>query len=337
MVARSLLIALAAVSTLLPSSVAQVAEWHMDTLYTLANERLDPIVAPNAVSGHMHQILGGSGFGAAYNFADARASKCTSASITADHSNYWMPKLYWIAGENSFVPLPAFTRFYYKLGRNSGAEPVQPFPEGLRMLIGNPNSKVDTGVFQFTCHVASDLFTGDIYSDTFNLDRDCPYGLRVEGNFPPCWDGLNLYTSDQSHMSYPAGGSASQGQCPFSHPIRVPQIMLEYTFYTSSWASGEPLSGNLAWANGDTTGYGVHADFDNGWDTDILGAALNNSQCAGSVGSLRIQDCQVLAPYYDPAAAQACDPDLGQMNEIGETNQDLVPVASLPGCNLLCE
>ncbi|ORX41227.1 hypothetical protein BD324DRAFT_606840 [Kockovaella imperatae] len=329
MMFSQLAIALAAIA----SVNAQTASWHINELYTLVNERLDPIVDPNAVSGHMHQILGGSAFGAAYNYADSQKASCTTAAITVDKSNYWVPKLYWINNNgSSFTPLGAHTRFYYHLGRNSPSEPVSPFPEGLRMLTGNPNNKQPT-IAAWACHVQQNL-ANDLTGTNFNFPRDCPYGLRVDIQFPCCWDGVNLYKSDQSHMTWPQQ-SQNSGTCPWSHPIRLPQIMLEYTYSPSNWAPGETLAGNLAWANGDTTGYGVHADFTNGWDTEILARALNDSSCTGGSTAIAIQECEVLAPYYDPNAAANCQPDLGQMNEPGESNTDLVPVPTLPGCNPL--
>ena len=138
------------------------------------------------------------------------------------------------------------------------------------MLVGNPDakSKPDPDTYGYTCLVNRDLSTGSISGDTFNFDRDCPYGLKIETYFPSCWDGVNLYKSDGSHMAYPVlnGGFLLYGLCPYSHPIRVPAIMLEYTWFPNkiSEAVGVPTKGRLAWANGDTTGYGAHADFVNG-------------------------------------------------------------------------
>ena len=52
--------------------------------------------------------------------------------------------------------------------------------------------------------------------------------------------------------------------------------------------------------------------------------------------SRSIQYCEVLAPYYDLNAAQNCQPALGTMQEPGDgAPQDLVPISTLPGCNLL--
>jgi len=313
------------------------AAWHMDTLKLLAVERLDSIVSPNQVASHMHQIVGGSAMAAAYNYQDQIKSSCTSAAISADKSNYWMPKLYWINSDGTFTPLPARHRFYYFLARNSPVDVVQPFPEGLRMLVGNPNSKSDQGISAFSCIINSDLFTGTITQSHFNFDRDCPYGIRIETFFPNCWNGQDLYKSDGSHMAYPANTNSNRrGPCPWSHPIRLPTLMLEFTYLPSSWASGKATKGNLIWANGDTTGFGTHADFVNGWDTAVLTKALNNTNCVAPVtdGSYRhvsIQQCEVFAPLYN--ANPSCTPDKGQMNEPSGASVDLVPVDSLPGCN----
>ena len=50
-----------------------------------------------------------------------------------------------------------------------------------------------------------------------------------------------------------------------------------------------------------------------------------------------MQDCEVLAKYYDPAAAAACKPALGVMTEPNGGNTPLVSTPTLPGCNLLCK
>lgn len=71
--------------------IAQDDAWHLDDVYTLANEELDPVVSPNLQSSHMHKIIGGSRMAAYYNFDDYAAAKCSSLRIQADKSNYWMP------------------------------------------------------------------------------------------------------------------------------------------------------------------------------------------------------------------------------------------------------
>ena len=279
-------IVLFGVVSTLGTALAQAA-WHLDSLFPLVTERLDPVISPNALGSHLHDVTGGANFGAAYSYEnsvsdlsfnptldflpcphgrDAEilsfpnqaltdfiqiAANCTSSAINIDKSNYWMPPLFGINDGGASI---------------SDVVPIHPFPEGLRMTMGSPDAKVANAAIVVTCHVNSDLSTGDIVADNFNFDRDCPYGIRIELDFMSCWDGINLYLDDMSHMAYPVVNALDfkSGQCPFTHPIKLPQIMLEYTFHTSSWAPGKTVGGNLAWANGDTTGYGAHADFVNG-------------------------------------------------------------------------
>ena len=118
----------------------------------LVNERLDPVVSPNALASHMHTVIGGSNFGAPCNYADAIKSSCTSFPISIDKSNYWMPELYWINNNgSSFTPLGHPFRVYYFRDNSSPNDVTRPFPQGLRMLAGNPNSKASTPVAEFIC------------------------------------------------------------------------------------------------------------------------------------------------------------------------------------------
>lgn len=189
-------------------------------------------------------------------------------------------ELYFIDNStNQFVPIYAKIRFYYFLARSSNAEPVISFPKGLRMIAGNPFNKAPTSVASFTCQI-NEGFTDSLEADNFNFNRDCPYGMKTELFFPPCWDGYNLYKADGSHMAYPSQ-NVRDGMCPWTHPIRLPAIQLEYTWRTSYYNPGTVLNGRLAWANGDTTGYGIHGDFVNGWDLSVLDAALKDPSCVG--------------------------------------------------------
>jgi hypothetical protein len=42
-------------------------------------------------------------------------------------------------------------------------------------------------------------------------------------------------------------------------------VLNRYTWMTNDLRPGQTLKGKLAWANGDTTGYGIHGDFINGY------------------------------------------------------------------------
>lgn len=265
----------------LPLVLAEDDGWHLDNIYTLANEELDPIIWINQESAHLHKVIGGSRFSAAYNYNDYAAANCSSLAVQADKSNYWMPggsavrksllaalitaALYVSNAAGKFVGAPAKIRFYYFNTRSSPAEPINAFPKGLRMLVGSPTQKFPAVYATFTCQVNAD-FSNSLVADNFNFPRDCPYGMKTELYFPNCWDGLNLWTSNRTHMAYAIGSVMGRdGGCPISHPVRVPQIQLEYTWMTSSaFGDDTPLTGNTFWANGDSTAYGIHGDFVNG-------------------------------------------------------------------------
>lgn len=52
-----------------------------------------------------------------------------------------------------------------------------------------------------------------------------------------CWDGKNLDSPDhQTHVSYPATGTFEKnGACPGTHPVKLPQLMFEIIWDTSSF------------------------------------------------------------------------------------------------------
>jgi hypothetical protein len=87
------LFAFSSLSLFLATTVIKAGDdgWHLDYIYQLVQEELDPVVSPNAQGSHMHKVVGGSRFGAAYNYANYAAAKCSSLAIQADKSNYWYP------------------------------------------------------------------------------------------------------------------------------------------------------------------------------------------------------------------------------------------------------
>lgn len=157
------------------------------------------------------------------------------------------------------------------------------------------------------------------------FEHNCPDGMRAQVFFPSCWDGVNLDSSDhKSHMAYPIQ-DFNEGDCPESHPVHFASLFYEMIVSVDKFDYWGP--GTWVLANGDTTGYGHHGDFQNGWDVDLLQNAIDN--CADTNGN--VLDCPPLAAVYDQASADACvletqivDEDTGFVN----------PISSLPGCNL---
>ena len=74
-------------------------------------------------------------------------------------------------------------------------------------------------------------------------------------NFPDCWDGRRLDSSNhQAHMAY-----SSSGRCPGTHPVAVPMMRM-MILYNSVGAGAQVSSGRFS----------EHGDFINAWDQDAL-------------------------------------------------------------------
>lgn len=64
--------------------------------------------------------------------------------------------------------------------------------------------------------------------------------------------------------------------CPQSHPVSILSVFFEFGFDTSKYTDYN----KFVWANGDTTGYGLHGDFINGW-TDLNALQDAFATCSG--------------------------------------------------------
>ncbi|PSN59421.1 WSC-domain-containing protein, partial [Corynespora cassiicola Philippines] len=258
----------------------------------LVRERLDPIINPGGVSTHVHTISGGSAFSAEMTFEQQRAAKCSSCTIKEDMSNYWTPQLYG-------------------------------FPEGFRMLAGDPAKRSFTGgldakAINFNCLGANKPETNDI------PNYNCPGGLRAQVFFPSCWNGKDLDSEDhRSHMSYPAGNEFNTGSCPPEFPVHFISIFFEVLYDTNKYVDEwEGDQHPFVFANGDPTGYGFHGDFINGWDVDVLQEAVDT--CTDDSG--QVEKCGAVT-QFTAAECNAC--------KLPATVNEKVDghLEKLPGCN----
>ncbi|ORY75303.1 hypothetical protein BCR35DRAFT_292930 [Leucosporidium creatinivorum] len=321
MLSRSL-----ALVALLAASSAD-AFWRLPCAQPLIVERADPIVNPGGVSGHVHTVSGASNFALSNTFENMRASECTSCLVKQDMSAYWTPQMYfqWANGSFSSVDQVGGGLIYY-LPRNHSSDTtkVQAFPDGLRMLIGNPFLRSYSGsamaqAIGWNCLGAPVTETRQPYLPPYN----CPNGLRGELRFPSCWDGKNVDSSDHfSHMAYPTGGES--GPCPTTHPVRLVTLFYEMMWSVDPWkgvrSQGLNATQPFVLAMGDASGYGYHGDFLDGWDKTVLQEAIDT--CTSDSGV--IEYCKVF-DLYDEGHTCAKTPDV---NEIV-----LGTLPSLPGCN----
>jgi len=308
--------------------------------------RLDPIISPGGYSGHVHKVFGSSGFTASYNGQDHLSyynqlvnAKCTSCNINKlDMSAYWHPELYYrnpTTGLLEIVKGEGLT-VYYLSRRGGNPQWWIPFPKGFRMIAGDqgrrsfdPNNMAHKAI-TYAC------YKGDGFSGTDKEANGFPgYGnknvgcsaIRLQIFFPTCWNGKDLDVPDHhTHMAYPIG-DISQGDCPTTHPYRVPGIFFEAFYNTNLYPHGDGVhEWPFVLAQSDLTGYGMHADFVSGWDEDALHKALHDQSCnCGNVDC-----CNTFKPFHQGAGLE-CPQDKpnGWFEDVGMTT----PIKKLPGCS----
>lgn len=296
--------------------------------------RVDPIISPGQVSGHVHTVSGPNNFGVSSTSQSLTGAYCTSCPVQSDKSAYWTPQLYYRYGNGTFTDVGNGGTIVYYLDRGDNLSEMVPFPEGFKMVSGdpglrssNPSSVTWNGKRAIGDRVS---FLCVNYqkpeAETNSLgNTNCPQGLRAQIQFPSCWDGVNLYKNNQSHVAYL--DRIDNGACPPSHPKLLPHLFYEI-YYDVAHVQLEP-DGYYVFAQGDATGYGFHGDFQNGWDTQVLTNAI--SQCMGpnavnDGGS--IEGCPPFAATLDGNAGRNCPQ---QPSVINETVTGLL--SQLPGCN----
>lgn len=297
--------ALSQLSIVLATFVSQTsAFWRMPCAGPVVTERADPVVNPGLVSGHVHTVMGASNFNYTTTYEDLRASDCTTCEIAQDLSSYWVPSLYFHDKvKNTFTDIKQVGGMlvYYIQRYGYTGEQLYAFPDGFRMLAGDPMLRSNAGTLasQAISYHCLNYSNPGLPETPFFPTTACPDGLRQQIFFPSCWDGVNVdSTTHKSHVAYPS--NSDSGTCPSTHPYRL--VSLFYEVIWNTYAYYPQLSagtGEIVLSTGDPTGYGSHADFVNGWDHTVLQNAVDT--CLDDSGVFT--DC----PLFDiiPASTAA--------------------------------
>lgn len=244
----------------------------------LVTERVDPIMAPGVIgSNHVHEIYGGSGFQANWDYATAQNSQCNNMGPKIDHSNYWYSALYFHEpGTDNYTRVPTDFQIYYHYDLLPSGEARKPFPHAFKMISGNAMLRhndnltdLSTESIRWYCHAdKSKGETEAVTQGTFapgTTGCSGTDGFSSEIWFPFCHNGAGFDISKPTdHVIFgngPDGTPTHQGgNCPTSHPTTLPQLFMEFHHTVSGfkWSADQ---NPWVLAQGDPTGYGMHADF----------------------------------------------------------------------------
>ncbi|KAF2740946.1 hypothetical protein EJ04DRAFT_111338 [Polyplosphaeria fusca] len=309
----------------------------------LVVNRIDPLVNPGeAPSPHMHQIIGGNSLNVSMfpeNHDLAKLSTCTTCQPADDFSNYWTATLYFRARNGTYKRVPqkgnvgfegqkgGMTVYYMQnqLADYQQKAQVKAFQPGFRMLVGDASAttKAQADKYpQLTYTCLQDMNTR--FPETKDFPKKpCPAGIMVNVRFPTCWDGVNLDSPDHmAHMAYPVSGTfESQGPCPTTHPVRMPQVLYEVIFETKAFNAAadwpEDSSQPFRWSFGDEKGFGNHGDYVFGWKDDALQKIMDEA-CYVNCKTMRTQTIDQM---------NSCSVDSFVNEDVGDNNW----LASIPG------
>ncbi|KAN0140552.1 protein of unknown function (DUF1996) domain containing protein [Lactarius tabidus] len=291
------------------------------------NARVDPIISPGRPSGHMHTMMGSSGISYNSTYDDLFNANCTTCMVKHDKSVYWIPGLFYQSSNGSLTVVPHGGVLAYYIQRGDPGVELEAFPDGLHMFTGDPYVRNNTGSVESQAITWNCIdFNGPAEPQTpgFN-NTNCPDGLRAQIFFQSCWDGKNLDSADhKSHMAYLSG--IDHGECPDTHQIQFISIFLEVWFAVDAFNKLNDPGSRFVLADGDPTGYGLHADVQVAWNKTTLQRAIDN--CTDPSGV--IQNCAV---FQEGNLFNSDD----EMNSCAAPNplpnEDVTgPMPYLPGC-----
>lgn len=265
-------ISILVMSHLTNKNFIEATSMKMDFL-PLGDVRTDPIINPTCLSDHVHTFYGVNIMRPETTYEDLRSATGNTGNIEENKSLYWHPTVYKVNQDTGlYTKVDIWFASAYYIWETGNA---RAFPNGFKMVTGNngmPGAKAGAEcVNPYPC----ERDDGCESDDTSFFPSTACGELEVSLSFPTCWDGINVDSDDhQSHVSYDLDGGVFDGECPSSHPIKIPQIQLFFRILNYS-------GGKHIFADG-TSFY--HADYFSGWDDTFLQTVLdecfNDSEAA---------------------------------------------------------
>ena len=208
----------------------------------------DPIVLPwQPGKSHQHQFFGNAATNSEPGYERAVGAE-TSCDQRLDTASYWSPTLLDASGQR--IDSSGLTA-YYRPGNGVDPADVVAYPPGFMVIAGSSTADEPQG---------QDVIAWGCGSSAVREDRPpvCSENstLRLWISFPDCWDSSRLTGfGSGAHVRYSDGG------CPVSHPVALPQLLMAIDFPPVDPEGLSLSSGSIDSA---------HADFWNTWDQDKL-------------------------------------------------------------------
>lgn len=248
----------------------------------------DPVVLPGQPGqSHLHMFFGNTHSNAYSSYEtliDSGSSTCNGQEL--NRTSYWVPAMLDADG-NARVPENLLV--YYKAYGPAVGSTV-PYPKGMALVSGSamaskaqPGTVGNREIF-FRCFNSAWNNPADKHKNPQSATiPKCKKEHKLEMNvkFQTCWNGKDPadYKSNASFSStWP-----TSGECPKSHPIRLPQM--EYRIFWS--AESHAGSSNSWFLSSDVNiadesklrsgnGITIHGDWWGGWNQDINKAWIDN-------------------------------------------------------------
>lgn len=264
----------------------------------------DPIVFPGqSGASHLHHFFGNT----LVDYNSTYSSLRQTGSGTCDgkelnRTGYWFPAM--IDPVRNKVIGPKNILIYYKAldGASNELSQTRNLVRGLKIVAGpRPGFESDTEGFVGWACEAGNGAPDTAEHTTIAAISSCPSTnrFRVWLDFPTCWDGVNLWLSDRSHMAYANSGTNA---CPPGYSVRIPHITV-ILFWSHSgqsdyqnWYLSSDRHNGANYDGGET----FHSDWFGAWDQDVSNhwaRECDGITVGGGSGTRRECDVGVLGQF----------------------------------------